>query len=129
MLWRDVINLISVTTTVNSLGDAVDTQTLTQVFANKKSIRQSEFYQAMANGLRPEIMFEIRYSDYNSEDKISYNGYQYDIIRVYTKNDEIIELVCNNLVNEVLSETLLFVSDGSNNFITSDNEIFRVRKA
>jgi len=99
MLWRDVINLISVTTTVNDLGDAVDTETSSQVFANKKSIRQSEFYQAMANGLRPETMFQIRYSDYSEQGKISYNSETYDIIRVYTKNDEIIELICNRLVN------------------------------
>lgn len=99
MLWRDVINLISVTTTVNSLGDAVDTPTSTQVFANKKSIRQSEFYQAMASGLKPEVMFEIRYSDYNEQTKLTYNSKEYNIIRVYTKNDEIIELICNRLVN------------------------------
>lgn len=75
----------------------VEASTARMVFANKKSIRQSEFYQAMAHGLTPELMFEVNFKDYAGESKLTFNSKTYQIIRTYTKNDEIIELVCIGL--------------------------------
>lgn len=98
MLWRDTVELISITTTENEMGDPVQTETPRTVFANKKSIRQSEFYQAMATDLKPEIMFEVRSDEYQGETKLRYDGKGYTIIRTYTKNDEIMELVCQGTV-------------------------------
>jgi SPP1 family predicted phage head-tail adaptor len=98
-MWRDVINLVSETETVNNMGDSLSVEVKRQIFANKKSIRQSEFYQAAANGLKPELMFEIRYLDYQEEQKIEYNNKSYNVIRSFTKNDEIIELICEGAVN------------------------------
>lgn len=100
MLFRDVIDLIGVEYGENEIGDPIEIPTSRQVFANKKSIRQTEFYQAMATGLRPEVMFEVRSIEYNGEPKLSYNGKTYNIIRTYDKNGEIIELVCGGLVNQ-----------------------------
>ena len=96
--WGDVINLISLTLTQNSLGDTVEIKTPRQVFCNKKSIRQSEFWQAQASGLKPEIMFEMREIDYANEQKLSYDSVEYNIIRTYSKNGEILELICNRLI-------------------------------
>ncbi len=98
MRWGDVINLIVLTYTQNSLGDAVETKTSRQVFCNKKSIRQSEFWQAQASGLKPEIMFEMREIDYANEQKLSCDSVEYNIIRTYSKNGEILELICNRLI-------------------------------
>ena len=47
MLWRDIAKLISVSETVDDMGDIVQVKTETEVFVNKKSIRQSEYYQAL----------------------------------------------------------------------------------
>ena len=99
MYSRDVLSLITYTTTENAIGDIIETPVLTQVFCNKKSVRQSEFYQAMANGLRPEAMFEIRLIDYSNQDKLSFEGVTYEILRTYDRDGEMIELVCNRLVN------------------------------
>ncbi len=98
MLYKDIVDLITVTSGENDMGDPIETEALKQVFANKKSIRQSEFYQAAQTGLKPELMFEVRYSDYNKEQKLKYNDITYQIIRTYTKNDEMIELICSGLV-------------------------------
>lgn len=100
MLFRDVIDLVAVTNGENDIGDIVETETPRQVYANKKSIRQTEFYQAMAAGLRPEIMFEVRYAEYAGEPKLRHAGKTYNIIRTYTKNDEMIELICSGLVTQ-----------------------------
>lgn len=100
MLFRDVVELVDITYTTNDIGDAIQQETKRQVFANKKSIRQSEFYQAQATGLRPELMFEIRTEEYQGEPSLEYEGKQYNILRTYDKNGEIIELVCGGLVNK-----------------------------
>jgi SPP1 family predicted phage head-tail adaptor len=100
MLFRDVISLITVTTTENELGDTIEVSTERQVFADKQSVRQSEFYQAAATGLRPELMFVVRTIEYNGETRLKYNGKIYDIIRTYDKDGELTELVCQGVVNK-----------------------------
>ena len=99
MLFKDVISLITVTTTENELGDTIEVSTERQVFADKQSVRQSEFYQAAATGLRPELMFAVRTIEYNGETKLKYNGKEYSIIRTYNKDGELTELVCQGVVN------------------------------
>lgn len=99
MLWRDEIELISITTAQNDLGDDIPTKTYSSVYANKKSVRQSEFYQAAQTGLKPQFMFVIREIDYNEEQSLRFNGKEYTIIRHYSKNDETCELVCESLTN------------------------------
>lgn len=99
MLFRDVIKLISYTTTENEMGDTIEVPTERQVFADKQSVRQSEFYQAAATGLRPELMFVVRTIEYNGETRLKYNGKEYSIIRTYDKDGELTELVCQGVVN------------------------------
>jgi len=99
MLFRDVIKLISYTTTENELGDTIEVPTERQVFADKQSVRQSEFYQAATTGLRPELMFVVRTIEYNGESRLKYNGKEYSIIRTYDKDGELTELVCQGVVN------------------------------
>lgn len=101
MLFKDVINLISISTTTNAIGDSVETATKKEVFANKKSVRQNEFYQAAATGLRPELMFVIHSAEYNQEPKVEYDGKTYNIIRTYDKG-EWTELICSDIVNGVM---------------------------
>ena len=99
MLFKDVIKLISFATTDNSLGDVIETPIEREVFADKQSIRQSEFYQAAATGLRPELMFVVRSIDYNQEPKLKHGDKTYTIIRTYDKDGELIELICQGVVN------------------------------
>lgn len=102
MMWRDTVELISVVKVDDGGGGYTETVTFRQVFANRKSIRQSEFYQAHAAGLQPEIMFEVRFADYADERKLRFpageGGRRYLIIRTYTKNEESIELICQREV-------------------------------
>ncbi|NOK23891.1 phage head closure protein [Corallococcus carmarthensis] len=97
-----MVELISVERVDDGGGGYTETETARSVFANRKSIRQSEFYQAHMAGLQPEIMFEVRFADFADERKLRYpagdNGRRYNIIRTYTKNEETIELVCQREV-------------------------------
>jgi len=101
-MYKDLIKLISYTFGKNNIGDSVKTPVPREVFANEKSIRQSEFYQAAVQGLRPSIMFEVSLHDYDKEQMLEYDGITYKIIRTYKKNTEVIELVCQGIVNEVI---------------------------
>jgi len=99
MLFREVVKLISITVTENDMGDIIETPVEREVFADKQSIRQSEFYQAAATGLRPELMFVVRSIDYNQEPKLKHGGKTYIIIRTYDKDGELTELICQGVVN------------------------------
>jgi SPP1 family predicted phage head-tail adaptor len=101
MLWRDVVYLITQVEGENEMGDptTVDSDPR-RVYANKKSVRQSEFYQAAQAGLRPELMFEVRSVEYQGEPKLRYGGKDYRIIRTYEKDSETIELICAGLVSD-----------------------------
>lgn len=98
MLWRDTVELITIAKVDDGGGGYMETETFRQVFANRKSIRQSEFYHAHMAGLQPEIMFEVRFTDYADERELRHNGRRYIIVRTYTKNEETIELICQREV-------------------------------
>lgn len=101
MRWSDVIYLIGEVHGENEYGDpvAVDGPPR-EVYANRKSVRQSEFYQAAMTDLRPEIMFEIRSAEYEGEPKVRFEGRDYSVIRTYD-NGEITELICSGLVGAI----------------------------
>ena len=118
MMYNDVIYLIKETRTVDERGDMVVNQTERAVFAKVKSIGQSEFYQAAAVGLKPEIKFVIAdFLDYDEEKSLRYTPFPpevnpsealvpsigdypsntttdiYDILRTYRTGNEL-EIVC-----------------------------------
>lgn len=99
MLWNDTLDLIHYTTAKNSLGDDIKAPVKTRIYCNRKSVRQNEFYQAMTTGLKAETMFEVRAIDYNGQRVIEHGGKQYNVIRTYDKNGEVMELVCSGLVH------------------------------
>jgi len=99
-MYDSVITLISETDTVDEYGDTVTTQTTRNIFAEVQSISQTEFYQAQALGLKPEIKFVIAdFADYQNEEKLKYTPFggteqTYNILRTY-RNKQTLEIVCN----------------------------------
>lgn len=89
-MWREVIELANLVETV-VYGEVVKDATYRKVYANKKSVRQSEFYQGASAGLKPELVFEIRSIEFGDEEYIRFNGNMYTIMRTY-ENGENIEL-------------------------------------
>jgi len=102
-LFKDVITLISTTDSENDMGDPIKILVRREnIFAEKKSIKQSEFYQAAAVGLKPEITFIIRTIEYEQETLLEYNLKAFTIIRTYEKEDEFTALICQGIVNGVM---------------------------
>ena len=99
-MFDSVITLKKETNTVNEYGDTVQTFTERNVFAEVLSIGQSEFYQAQATGLKPEIKFVIAdFVDYQNEKILSYKAFgestaeDYTVLRTY--RDKLnLEIVC-----------------------------------
>lgn len=97
--WSETIDLVSVAREQNEIGDTVEVEKPRKVYANRKSIRQSEFYQAMTTGLRPEIMFEVNIFDYKDEKKLKHEGKTYSVIRTYINESDHMEIVCEGMTN------------------------------
>ena len=97
MLWRDVVNLVKTDMIPNKEDIPTDTEISRKdnIIANKLSIRQTEFYLALNQNIKLEQTFEVRTSEYGNENKVEYNGNEYNIERTYSKNDEIIQLICS----------------------------------
>ena len=66
----------------------------TEIYCTRKSIKQSEFYQASQNGMKPEFVIETSMFDYSGEEIIEVDNVLYKIYRTFIREDEIIELYC-----------------------------------
>lgn len=96
---NDVLYLIQQTRGVDEYGDPTTDETKREVFCDKASIGQKEFYQAHAVGLQPEIKFVLAdYLDYNGEQLVEYDGQRYRVLRTYRTGLEL-ELVVYREVN------------------------------
>lgn len=61
-----------------------------EVFMRLASVGQSEFYQAQATDLKPELKFVLEdYLDYEGEYLCVYEGTWYRVIRTYRKGQEL----------------------------------------
>lgn len=81
----DVITLITETITgYDDNGNPQVTTTEREVFCRVYGITRSEFYQAAAVGLQPELTVRLSdYKDYEGEKTARYSGDLYSIIRTY----------------------------------------------
>ena len=94
MQWSDEVILKSYTYAENDIGDSIKTKSERKVYANKKSVTRTEFYQAVAVSLHPEIIFEVMTIDYENEKLLSYGSIEYNILRTYSANFEQTDLIC-----------------------------------
>jgi len=93
-MYNDVITLIAVSKAVNAIGDMVETETETEVFAEVRSIGMREKYEALAVGLKPELTFVLAdYYDYDNQDMIEYETVRYKVLRTYRKTTNELEIV------------------------------------
>lgn len=98
-MFNEVITLVNENKQVNEYGDLVITETERTIFADLKSVTQTEFYQAQAVGIKAEIKFVIAdFLDYRNEQKIKYTPYNaseelFTVVRTYRKGNQL-EIIC-----------------------------------
>lgn len=96
---NDVIALIRTSTALDEYGDSRTVEQSREVFAEYKSIGQSEFYQAAATGLKPTVRFVLSdYLDYDDEPIVQHNGIRYRVLRTF-RNGQRLELTVYREVN------------------------------
>lgn len=89
-MYNEVIYLRSYTETTDNYGIPQRTTSDRMVFAGLKSIGQSEFYQAQADGLKPQLKFVLAdYYDYQNEKEVVYDGKVYSVLRTYRDGQKI----------------------------------------
>lgn len=105
-MYNEIITLVSETRSTDKYGDITVEKTEKTVFADLRSIGQSEFYQAEAVGLKPELKFVLPdYLEYNNEKIIKYQPYneseeaEFTVLRTYRAGNEL-EIVVKRGVDE-----------------------------
>jgi len=64
-------------------GNTVYPELPTKIFAVKKAVKQSEFFQAAAAGFKPEIVLEVYSFEYHNEEFCELDGERFKIYRSY----------------------------------------------
>lgn len=97
MTYDHEVTLIRQKFTEDEIGNQIPVETQTTVLCGVKSITRSEFYNAAANGLEPEIVFVVHGYEYNGEKEVIFEDARYRVIRTYSENFEELELTCEKV--------------------------------
>lgn len=105
-MYDETIYLISKESTgeKDEYGDDILEIVKNPVFAEKKSVKRTEFYQAQSSGYKPEIAFELSDSiDYDGQSEIEYKGITYKVLRAYETGTKI-EIICYGGIKNASAE-------------------------
>lgn len=84
--------------TTDDWGNPIHTKEEWEVYAEKMSVGQAEFYRAANQGLKPNFVFEIYAEEFRDADLIICDDAEYTIIRTYQRTLDKLELVCERKV-------------------------------
>lgn len=97
MTYDHELILISQGVTEDEIGNQIPVETETPILCGLKSVGRSEFYNAAATGLKPEIVFIVHGYEYSGEQKVKFEGVRYKVIRTYQASFEELELACERV--------------------------------
>lgn len=104
-MYNETIYLVTEVQTeeVDEYGDPVNKEIRTEeIFAEQRSISQTEFYQAQTAGAKPEIKFVIPdYLEYTGQQYLIHADMRYKILRTYRKASNELEITCYGGVRNV----------------------------
>lgn len=89
---NDICTLISETFESDAVGNQIPAISETEVFCGELAITEREFYDAAQTGIRPETAVIVNSMDYDGQEKVSFNGMIYSVLRRYPRVDEFTEL-------------------------------------
>jgi SPP1 family predicted phage head-tail adaptor len=97
MRMIEEIKLRTLTITADAGGFPTQTVATKTVYAEKKSVRQSEFFQADASGRKAEIVFVVNADEFGNETEVEFGGVVYSIYRTYQAGLGRVELYCQRM--------------------------------
>lgn len=98
MTYDHEVTLIKNKTTYDDIGNPITQQERITVLCKLSSVGTNEFYQANAQGLKPDVEFTIHGYEYDGQSEVEFQGDEYKVIRTYRKDFEEIELTCQRTV-------------------------------
>ena len=99
-MWDKIVILGHEKTITDEIGDLINVITYDcEIFCNEKSVRASEFYQAQAIGMKPELVLEVMALDYNKEKYVKFEDEEYTVLRTYKVSRDKIELTLVRGIN------------------------------
>lgn len=103
MTYDYELTLISATITYDDIGNPIETPISINILCGLKSIGRTEFYNAAANDLKPEMIFVIHSYEYNGERYVEFSENEtpkikYEVIKTYKANMEDLELTCKKVI-------------------------------
>jgi len=89
--------------TTDDIGNPIVNEAKVNILCGVKSIGRTEFYNAAANGLKPEYIFVVHQYEYNGETYVEFSKdsslkQRYKVIKTYDKNFEELELTCEKVL-------------------------------
>ena len=92
MRRSDVIYLVAETPAAHGIFDAPK-ETQRMVYVTLKSVGLNEYYRALEQDLRPEVIFVLSdYAEYRGEKIAIWNGKRYRVVRAYQNEQLGVEL-------------------------------------
>lgn len=92
---NEILHFATVTIVEDELGQKEEIKTFNrQVFCKKKSVPQSEYFQAGQSDIKASCVLIVHVLDYQEEREVKYHEKEYNIYRTYEREDEKIELYC-----------------------------------
>lgn len=100
MTWKNVIELGYPNEKIVH-GEPIKLFSFEKRFANKLSIRSNEFYDSNKLGLKLEVCFEVRSSEFKNAKRVKYQNEMYEIVRTFENNKkETVELYLQKEVGD-----------------------------
>lgn len=87
MNFGDVVGLISAEHQLDGVGNDVPVETTREVFADVRSVYQTEALRGGQAGLSPVLKVLVRRCDYQDERTVELNGRRYAVYRTYCAGD------------------------------------------
>lgn len=88
----EAIKLISISYTVDSLGQRIPTESSVTRYCQLSSVSQAEWFEAGRNGLKAEYRAVMDAEEYNGEEIAEVGGQRYGVYRTYRAKGDTIEL-------------------------------------
>ena len=98
MTYDYELTLVKQSYKLDALMNQIPEEIETVVYCDLKSIGRNEYYNAVSQGLKLEIIFVIHKYEYNGEKEILFEDGKYKVIRTYSKDFEEIELICEKVI-------------------------------
>ena len=92
--FDDRLTLVALTHDIVG-GFSVESQTRTEVWADRRSVTRAEYYQATQSGIKADIVFTVNAIDYSGQSLVECNGVAYDVVRTYQTETDHIDLTCS----------------------------------